>query len=647
MNRTPLPTPRRTLRLTLAGLALASTAALAPLAAPPASAMGSPHVNVTTVRASIDGRGGQLTGNTYTPQLSSTGRFLAFSNTGAHGVFVEDLLSGQSILASIGSKGAPSTQTGGPVGVSTDGNRITFTSDESALAPGAHTTTDLYVRDRQAGTTTRVNIGTAGVPTAVSYGQASVDDTATHVTWQTADGKVWYRNLLTKQTQRVDVSSGGMGASSGSLDSQVSGDGTHVVFSSYAGNLVAGDTNNWQDVFVRTIATAKTVRASLSDADQQLLEDSHEPSISDDGRYVAFVTAAADAVAVDTNNADDVFIRDLTSNTTKLASLGTSGVQGNFHADDAQISGDGFSVIWRSPSTNLVPTPTTGQHFWKRDLFQAKTELVDQNGTYQPANVGVDGSDPAIDADGGTVAFFSNATNLVPSDTNGSTDVFVRLPQQFGPVANFQAYAQTIVSEFDATLHVGDDPEGDIAAGRVTPTHLIAVYAHRADWAKDREPVGRLYDAFFDRAPDLSGLNHWVKKHQTGTNLNAIATEFAKSNEFRTHYGQLGNADFVKLVYEGVLKRPADAAGLAHWTDQLDKGVSRGAVMVQFSESAEGKRHLAAHVDSVLIGLGMLGRIPNVKEFPAAIAAAVNGKGALDESIARYFLTSPAYLARF
>lgn len=105
--------------------------------------------------------------------------------------------------------------------------------------------------------------------------------------------------------------------------------------------------------------------------------------------------------------------------------------------------------------------------------------------------------------------------------------------------------------------------------------------------------VRRLYLAFFKREPDSAGSTFWVTKVTGGYPLGGIAAEFIKSAEFRTTYGHLSDGQFVNLVYQNVLGRAPDAAGYSYWTQQMSRGMGRGSVMVNFSESAEFKAKTA------------------------------------------------------
>ena len=123
----------------------------------------------------------------------------------------------------------------------------------------------------------------------------------------------------------------------------------------------------------------------------------------------------------------------------------------------------------------------------------------------------------------------------------------------------------------------------------LTPQNAISQLAAAPARTEARHPVIRLYAAYFDRAPDHSGLAYWAGQRASGAKtLDDVSSSFAGSNEFATKYGALSNADFVTLVYQNVLHRDPEPTGFAFWTSQLDGGqVTRGRVMTQFSESNE------------------------------------------------------------
>ncbi len=112
-----------------------------------------------------------------------------------------------------------------------------------------------------------------------------------------------------------------------------------------------------------------------------------------------------------------------------------------------------------------------------------------------------------------------------------------------------------------------------------------------------RNQLIRLYLAYFLRMPEASGLDYWVGRRMSGASIDAVSSAFAGSPEFRRAYGELSNSAFVRLVYNNVLERNADASGLGFWSSELDRGVSRGQVMTGFSDSKEYRAKTGMQID--------------------------------------------------
>ena len=286
-------------------------------------------------------------------------------------------------------------------------------------------------------TTSRVSVSTAGVEgNAGSYGDGISADghlvvftTASSLVTSDTNGRpdVYVCNLLTGTTSRVSVSSTRAQGSGDSSGYSISADGRFVAFESYASNLVANDTNGALDVFVRDRWTGTTRRVSLSSADVQGNDISYAAAISADGRFVVFQSFASNLVANDSNGTEDVFVRDLSTGTTHRVSVSSAGAQTNDTGDsfDASISGNGRFVAFTSWAWNLVPNDTNGyRDVFVRDRSSGTTRRV------SVSSAGAQGkgqSDWAsISQDGRFVAFSSDASNLVSHDTNGWYDMFVR-----------------------------------------------------------------------------------------------------------------------------------------------------------------------------------------------------------------------------
>ena len=204
----------------------------------------------------------------------------------------------------------------------------------------------------------------------------------------------------------------------------VSADGRYAVFESSAANVVSGDTNNRRDVFVVDRQTGGVSRVSVDSNGAQANSDSFYPSISADGRYVAFHSSASNLVAGDANGSQDVFVRDLQSGTTTLVSVADGGGAGNNSSYYPSISADGRYVAFWSYASNLVAGDTNNRpDVFMRDVQSDTTTLVSVADGGGAGNF--DSYYPSISADGRYVAFWSYASNLVAGDTNGRTDVFL------------------------------------------------------------------------------------------------------------------------------------------------------------------------------------------------------------------------------
>lgn len=241
-------------------------------------------------------------------------------------------------------------------------------------------------------------------------------------------GDIFVRDRLLGVTERVSVSSSEVQGNESSYRASISNDGRRVAFSSYSNNLVTGDTNNDWDVFVRDRANGTTVRASTMTGGTQINGDfgAEDSAISGGGRYVAFETNTPGVVAGETGAEYDIFVKDLVSGTTELASESGAGTDGNDDSRRPSISDDGRYVAFDTFANNLGVTDTNGViDVYLRDRTGDTTTRVSvSNGEAQGNN---QSASPDISGNGLFVAFTSNANNLVAGDVaDASADVFVR-----------------------------------------------------------------------------------------------------------------------------------------------------------------------------------------------------------------------------
>src|SRR6266496_4956589 len=290
---------------------------------------------------------------------------------------------GVTARVSVASDGSQGNNTSGGPAISADGRYIGFSSASSNLVPGDTSSNfDVFVYDRNTGQTDWISAPESGSPQALSS----------------------------------------------SATPSFSADGRFVAFQSYASNLVAGDTNNSSDVFVRDRLTGQTERVSVASDGTQANGNSFPggSAISADGRYVVFHSLASNLVPGDTNRSYDVFLRDRQTGQTQLVSMSTDGIQGNSGGGLAAISANGRVVAFESFSTNLGSSDTNGQmDVYARDLQSGETELISVASDGTQANSEETGL-PSISADGRFVSFYSTSDNLVNGDTNIGYDIFVR-----------------------------------------------------------------------------------------------------------------------------------------------------------------------------------------------------------------------------
>lgn len=304
-------------------------------------------------------------------------------------------------------------------------------------------------RPAVAQSTTRVSVNSAGVPADQSADDPMVSWDGRWIAFSSSAGNlgggedllwdVFVHDRASGITSLASVDSSGIKANGSSWQPALSGAGSHLAFASYASNLDPNDTQTQSDVFVRDLGAGATQCVSLATGGGSSSGYNYAPSISFDGRYVVWTSTASDLVAGDFNSRDDVFLRDRLLGTTELVSVASSGAQGDqdsgwmfLSADrpNLQVSQDGRYVVFESRATNLVPGDTNGTaDAFVRDRALATTVRVsvDSNGAQVPNGCLYAASclTPAISRDGRFVAFASNAAGLVLGDTNGVTDIFV------------------------------------------------------------------------------------------------------------------------------------------------------------------------------------------------------------------------------
>ncbi|MBK7191349.1 MAG: PD40 domain-containing protein [Myxococcales bacterium] len=388
--------------------------------------------------------------------------------------------------------------------LTTDGAVIAFQSEGALAADDTDTLQDIYLRDPTAATTTRVSVASTGAP-----------------------------------------------AGARSVGLALSGDGRFVAFHSDSSALVPGDSNGVDDVFVHDRVLHETERVSVSSDETQANCGSYRPSLSADGRFVAFdsCTTSWAEVAGKTLAVLDVFVRDRLTGTTILVSthpLGDPGARWDHHSTDPVLSADGAVVAFASRSSTIADKggTSTSSEIYAHALATGANEWVSRHGPLlgQPP----DSFHPSVSGAGRHVAYESVETTQVAGDGNQDRDIFVR-DRQTGVtervnVSSTGAEAQelgTTTGQGSHTASISDD--GRLVAFVSYATNLVGGdgNATRDVFIRDRllglttrvtgddgaEPDGA------SEGPSLSGDGQWIAFVSGATNLvvpdtNAITPDF-------------------------------------------------------------------------------------------------------------------------
>jgi Tol biopolymer transport system component len=375
---------------------------------------------------------------------------------GVRDVFVRDQGTRTTTRVSVDSTGAQGNGHSFAPAISSDGRLVAFSSNASNLAAGdTNSSDDIFVHDGQSGATTRVSVSTARVeanggsfsPALSADGRfvAFLSDASNLVAGDTNGFRdVFVHDRQTGSTTRVSVDSVGVQADVGSYSVAINADGRFVAFHSFADNLVPDDVNETADVFVHDLLTGETTRVSVYDGGAEADGDSFRPAISADGRYVAFDSDSTILVWGDVNFAFDVFVHDRVTNTTRRVSVDDSGGEATGLSQRPSISADGRYVAFYSEASDLVAGDSNGSSdIFVHDRQSGATSRVSVDNGGDQGNA--DSLRPAISADGHVVAFDSSASNLAAGDSNRFSDVFVRDPTAVPPTTPPQCVVPRVI----------------------------------------------------------------------------------------------------------------------------------------------------------------------------------------------------------
>ena len=400
----------------------------------------------TTTRISLDSAGTQGNSSSFDPAVSGDGRYITYSSAATNLVVGDTNLSSEIFLfdtttlattrVSVDSAAVQGNSSSADSAVSGDGRYITYISDASNLVVGdTNGHRDVFLFDRITAVTTRVSVNNAAVQGNADSSSPAISGDGRYITYHSDASNlvvgdtngtfdVFLFDRTTAVTTRISVDSAANQSNADSFTPSISADGRYITYTSDASNLVVGDTNGTADVFLFDRTTPLTSRISVDSAANQSNADSFIPSISADGRYITYTSDASNLVIGDTNLRFDVFLFDRTTTATARISVGSLATQSNADSFIPSISGNGRYVTYTSDANNLVVGDTNGisdVFLFDRTTLATTRISVDSVATQSNAV----SFNPAISGDGRYITYDSNASNLVASDTNDASDVFL------------------------------------------------------------------------------------------------------------------------------------------------------------------------------------------------------------------------------
>ncbi|MFK7956805.1 MAG: TolB family protein [Lysobacterales bacterium] len=399
---------------------------------------------------SVAGDGSQ--GNSFSQEasISDDGRYVAFQSSASNfalgdvaptasfgvadsDIFVVDTQTGAIELISADPMGLP-VNGSSDAEISADGRYVVFVSRASNLvANDTNEQSDVFFFDRETRIVQRVNLGPGGAQADGQSDGVAISADGTTVAFESTaanlvagdtnsrrDIFVWRRD--SGLIQRVSAAANGDEADNSSDQPTLSGNGQFVAFESNATNLVAGDTNERRDIFLVNLGANTIERVNLRPDGGETDANSEHPSISDDGRIIAFESRATNLTDDVLNGTNNIFVKDRVSGEVSLVSRSTSGISADAFCEWPSVSPDGQLVVFDCPANSLVSTDTGGvESVFLHDRTAGTTSLI-STGVQDPS--GNQGSNrPSMGRD--AVAFASRATNLVVDDTNDAEDIFV------------------------------------------------------------------------------------------------------------------------------------------------------------------------------------------------------------------------------
>ena len=355
-----------------------------------------PATNQTTL-ASVRSDGGSANAESLAEAVSADGRYVVFrsratnldpadTDTG-YDLYLRDRTAGTTTLLTRGLGGVASDGETGAAAISADGRWVAFADSSSNLVPGdTNGTFDVFLLDRTSSTIERVSVGPGGTQSngqSAQYGTVAVSDDGRFVAFESSGADlvpgdtngvvdVFVRDRVAGVTERVSVATDGTQADLPSRNPAMTPDGRYVAFESDADGLTPVPDELGADIYLRDRTEARTELVSVSSTGEPGDGDNQAPSISADGRYVAFESDAENLVDNDFNFALDVFVRDRLGRVTERASVRSGGAEVEEESTSASLDGSGRYVAFSSDGV-FAGSGEGGEttHVWRRDRGDA------------------------------------------------------------------------------------------------------------------------------------------------------------------------------------------------------------------------------------------------------------------------------------
>jgi Tol biopolymer transport system component len=413
---------RSALLITLASLALAVFAGPASAASP------------TTSLVSVSSTAVKNNGFAVLPAVTPDGRYVVFFSDGTSlvspppgttgNLYLRDRARATTTLV------APTGSDLGEPQISNDGRWVVFVSNAPSL-PGAGSATQVYLWDRESGTTRRLSTNTGSGQTYEGIHEADMSEDGSRVVYSAFDNDAGPRDdtflvqLPSGTVRRIGEASPGVQANAGVYSGRISGDGQWAIYSTAASNLELADTNGVADIYRENLDTGAKQRVSITSDGGLSSGSSSSAEASRDGCVVAFSSTATNMAPGATTAGTRTFVRDICQNTTEVVSVANDGTVGTT-SGVPEISGDGCVIGFKTGSPILAPAPT-GRAIGVRDRCTGVTSRIDVSTAGEPGDGSVNpGSFSLAGEKGRYVAFSTVATNLAPGDGDANNDIYLR-----------------------------------------------------------------------------------------------------------------------------------------------------------------------------------------------------------------------------